>query len=202
VSFVLIVLNGASANPPAPARITIYGRLTFLSEPSGMRSSTRKAILAALGAACSLCLDIPGTALAATATTTFQVTATVQATCLISATALAFGTYTGSLITATSTISVTCTNTTPYNVGLDAGLATGATVTTRKMQGPSGALLAYALYRDAAHTNNWGNTVGTDTQSGTGNGSAQALTVYGQLAASQYVTPGSYSDTITATISY
>ena len=166
-----------------------------------MRSSTRKAMLAVLGAACSLCL-IPGTALAATATTTFQVTATVQATCLISATTLAFGTYNGTLVTSTSTISVTCTNTTPYNVGLDAGLATGATVTTRKMQGPSGALLNYGLYRDSGHTNNWGTTVGTDTQSGTGNGSAQTLTVYGQLGANQFVTPGSYSDTITATISY
>src|SRR5262249_56597254 len=100
------------------------------------------------------------------------------------------------------TITVTCTNTSPYNVGLDPGTATGATVTTRKMSGPGGALLAYALYQDAAHTKNWGNTVGTDTVAGTGNGNAQSLTVYGQVAAGQYVTPGAYADTITATITY
>jgi spore coat protein U-like protein len=49
---------------------------------------------------------------------------------------------------------------------------------------------------------NWGNTVGTDTVAGTGNGAAQALTVYGQIAAGLYVTPGSYTDTITATVTY
>lgn len=168
-----------------------------------MLRSYRKATLIGLGLAGTLALVGPSVpSMAATATTTFQVSATVQATCLISATALAFGTYTGTQTNATSTISVTCTNTTPYNVGLDPGQATGATVTTRKMSGPGGALLPYALYRDSAHTNNWGNTVGTDTQSGTGNGSAQTLTVYGQIAAGQYVTPGSYTDTITATVSY
>src|SRR5262245_5956337 len=82
---------------------------------------------------------------AATATTTFQVTATVHATCLISATNLNFGTYTGAVANSTSTITVTCTNTTPYNVSLNAGTAAGATVTTRKMSGPGGALLSYAL---------------------------------------------------------
>src|SRR5436305_1507146 len=76
-----------------------------------------------------------------TVTTTFGVSATVQATCLVSATALAFGTYTGVVANSTSSVSVTCTNTTPYNVGLSAGLATGATATTRKMTGPASALL-------------------------------------------------------------
>lgn len=141
-------------------------------------------------------------AVAATATTTFSVTATVQATCLISGNNLGFGTYTGSAIPATTTLSVTCTNGTTYNVGLNAGTASGATVTTRAMTGPASATLNYALYEDSGHTTNWGNTVGTDTKAGTGNGSAQTLTVYGQLASNQYPTPGSYTDTITATITY
>lgn len=141
-------------------------------------------------------------AYASTVTTTFGVSATVQATCLVSATSLAFGTYTGTASTSTATVSVTCTNTTPYNVGLNAGTATSATVTTRKMTGPSSAVLSYSMYQDAARTTNWGQTVGTDTVSGTGNGSAQAITVYGQIAAGQYVAPGSYADTITATVTY
>ena len=141
-------------------------------------------------------------AVAATVTTTFGVTATVQATCLVSATAMAFGTYTGVVANSTSTVSVTCTNTTPYNVGLSAGLATGATVIARKMTGPASALLGYALFSDAARTVNWGQTVGTDTVTGTGNGSAQAITVYGQTAATQFVAPGAYTDTITATVTY
>jgi hypothetical protein len=88
------------------------------------------------------------------------------------------------------------------DVGLDPGTSTGATVTTRKMTGPGGAVLAYSLSRDSAHTLNWGNTVGTDTESGSGNGSAQALTVYGQVAANQFVAPGNYTDTISATVTF
>jgi spore coat protein U-like protein len=141
-------------------------------------------------------------AAAATATSNFQVTATVQATCLISAGALGFGTYTGVLSNATSTISVTCTNTSGYNIGLSAGTTSGATVAARKMAGTGTDVLNYALFRDSSRTNNWGETVGTDTLAGSGNGLAQTITVYGQVPAGQYVSPGAYSDTITATITY
>jgi spore coat protein U-like protein len=164
-----------------------------------------KAIKSALPAAVLGCLALgltPTSAIAATVTTTFAVTATVQATCAVSATAMAFGTYTAALASTSSTISVTCTNTTPYNVGLSAGLATSATVTTRSMTGPSSALLGYGLFSDAARTVNWGQTIGTDTVTGAGNGTAQALTVYGQVAAGQYVAPGAYTDTIIATVTY
>ncbi len=137
-----------------------------------------------------------------TATTSFNISVVVSAYCSISATALAFGTYSGSQVNSTSTITATCTNTTPYNVGLNAGTASGATVTTRKMTGPNSALLKYSLYSNSGRTTNWGNTVGTDTVAGTGSGGAQTLTVYGQLPAGQVVTPGSYADTITATLTY
>ena len=136
-----------------------------------------------------------------TVTTQMTVTATVLPNCLLSASNLAFGNYAGALINSTSTISVTCTNTTPYNVGLNPGLATGATVTTRKMQNGANRL-SYSLYQNSTHTTNWGNTVNTDTEPGIGSGAVQSLTVYGQLPAGQYVTPGNYSDTITATITY
>ncbi len=62
--------------------------------------------------------------------------------------------------------------------------------------------LAYSLLQDSARTVNWGNTVGMDTLAGTGNGAAQALTVYGRVPASQFVAPGSYADTITATVTF
>jgi spore coat protein U-like protein len=136
------------------------------------------------------------------ATTTFSVTVTVAANCTISATSLAFGNYAGVLIDSSSTITVTCTNTSTYNVGLNAGTATGATVTNRSVTGPSSALLSYDLFSNSAYTANWGNTVGTDTVAGTGTGSAQFLTVYGQIPAGQSAAPGSYTDTITATITY
>ncbi len=160
-----------------------------------------KPILVGLGVAAASAVLPLDLASAGTATTTFQVTATVQATCLISATDLAFGTYSGAQVDATSTITVTCTATTPWNIGLNAGLCPGGTVTTRCMQAGA-ATLNYAMYRDAARSLNWGNTVGTDTLSGTGSGSAQNNTVYGRVAGSQYPAPGGYADTITATVTF
>jgi spore coat protein U-like protein len=146
---------------------------------------------------------LPSSASAATATTTFLVTATVQATCSILANPLVFGIYTRTELRMTTTISVTCTNTTPYNVGLNAGSAAGATVTTRQMTGSTnGGLLSYSLFSNSTYSVNWGTTVGTDTVSGTGNGEAQTLTVYGDLLAGQNVAPDTYADTITATITY
>ena len=141
-------------------------------------------------------------AAAATATATFLVSTSVAATCTISTTPLAFGAYTGVLSQAAATGTITCTNTTPYNVGLSAGQATGATVTSRKMTGPAGALLAYSLFSDAGRTVNWGVTIGTDTVALVGNGLGQTLTAYGQIPAGQFFAPGLYSDTVTVTVTY
>lgn len=141
-----------------------------------------------------------GSATAATATGTVTVSANVQATCTLAVTSLPFGTYTGVVLPGTATLTIQCTNTTPYNIGLDPGLSTGATVTTRAMT--SGAvLLHYGLFSDTAHSVNWGNTTGSWV-AGTANGNAQIVTVYGQVVASQFVTPGAYTDTITATVNY
>jgi len=156
--------------------------------------------LAACTAACSLSF-LAGPSLAATTTGNLTVTATVASTCSVNSPTLAFGTYNPvSVSDSTIDISVTCTNTTPYTVGLDAGTGTGATVTTRKMVNGAN-LLNYALYSDPGRTTNWGNTAGS-WKSATGNGAAQLHTVYGRIPASQFVDPGSYSDTVVITVTY
>lgn len=137
-----------------------------------------------------------------TATTTFQVTATIPATCTVAASTLSFGTYTGAVVNGTSVVTVNCTNLAPFNIGLSAGASPGATVTTRKMTGPGGATLSYSLSSNTGHSQNWGNTVGTDTVASTGTGSAVGYTVYGQIPAGQVKTTGAYTDTITATVTY
>jgi spore coat protein U-like protein len=141
---------------------------------------------------------------AATATTTMTVQMTIAATCLVnSASTLNFGTQ-GVLSTnvdQTSTVQVTCTNTTPYNIGLNAGTGTGATVATRKLT--SGATTVnYTLYSNSTRTTLWGNTVGTDTVAATGNGAAQSYTVYGRVPPQAAPAPGTYTDTITVTVTY
>jgi spore coat protein U-like protein len=147
-----------------------------------------------------------GGALAAQTTTTFAVTATVVAACSLSATPLAFGSsvnvLSGNDIDNTSVVTATCTNGSAYTIGLNAGTASGATVTTRKMT--SGAnTLNYALYTDAARTTNWDNIGGTNVVSGTGTGSGVDHTVYGRIPSGQTTVPtGAYADTITVTINF
>jgi spore coat protein U-like protein len=141
---------------------------------------------------------------AATATSSFAVNANVQVICTIDSSDLNFGAYVpaGSDVDGQSQITVTCTNTAQWNVGLNEGTAAGATTSTRQMTGPSPFLLAYGLFTDAARTNNWGNIVGTDTVSGAGTGGPQVVTVYGRIPGGQNVGPGGYQDTITATVTF
>jgi len=127
--------------------------------------------------------------------------ASIAATCTVSTSAVAFGPFSGSQIDATGTVTANCISGTPYNVGLDAGLATGATVTTRKMK--SGVnLLPYSLFSDTGRTVNWGNTVGTDTVPGVGTGASQNLTVYARLPAGAVPAAGTYADTVQATVNF
>ncbi|MBZ9978061.1 spore coat U domain-containing protein [Mesorhizobium sp. BR-1-1-10] len=144
-------------------------------------------------------------AFSATATGNLNVRITIQAECkVVTAADLDFGTrgVVDANIDQTTTISVQCTNSTPYSVGLNAGGGAGATVAVRKMTGPASATINYAIYRDAARTQVWGNTVGTDVITGTGNGSAQSLTAYGRVPAQTTPAPGVYSDVVAVTITY
>lgn len=167
--------------------------------------SKKSNIFAGFGIAAAVLGLSASAALASTQSATFGVTASVAASCSITADSLNFGAYDGSTtLTPTSTVSVNCTNTTPYNVGLNAGTGSGATTTTRVLTGTTSASnkLNYTMWQNSARTTNWGNTVGTDTESGTGSGSAQSLTVYGQLASGQTANGDSYTDTITATLTF
>jgi spore coat protein U-like protein len=70
------------------------------------------------------------------------------------------------------------------------------------MIGPASATVNYSLYTTAVRTVVWGNTVGTDTMAGTGNGASQAFTVYGRVPTQTTSAPGNYTDTVTATVTY
>ena len=149
-------------------------------------------------------LLVSGAVYGATTTTTFTVQMIITASCtIVSASTLNFGSQ--GVLTAnvdqTSTLQVQCTNTTPYNIGLNAGTGSGATVTTRKMTS-GGATVNYSLYTDSGHTTVWGNTVGTDTVSATGNGASQSYTVFGRVPAQTTPAPATYTDTITVTVTY
>ena len=141
-------------------------------------------------------------AISATDTDPLSVTATVVATCSITGATLAFGNYNSTQNDVSANLSVSCTNTTAYTVTLNEGLGASATTSSRKMTKTSDTpTLNYALYSDAGRTANWGDQAADDV-AGTGNGAAQTLTVYGRITSGQLPTPGAYTDTVTATITY
>jgi spore coat protein U-like protein len=130
-------------------------------------------------------------------------TATVPTHCIVSATALNFGSK-GLLTTttdATNDIAVACTNTTPYNVGLDGG-TTGATDPTQRKMSAGAQTVTYGIYRDASHSLPWGNTVGTNTSSGTGSGLSTSYTGYGRVPAQTTPAPATYTDTVVVNVKY
>lgn len=153
-----------------------------------------------------LALPVGSNAMASTATTTFPVTAMVIDSCEVAATPLAFGSYNS--ISATSadavgTITATCTTGTSFTVTLNQGTGSGALVVARKMTGPAGATLDYAIYADALRSSIWGDgSAGTTYHLATGDGMPKAIGMYGLIPASQRVATGSYADTITVTLSY
>jgi len=132
----------------------------------------------------------------------FEVYANFANTCYISAaTDMDFNSVVN-LATArnqTSTISLRCPNNTAWQVALSYG--NNPTGTTRRMIGPSSNYVTYHLFQDSARSIPWGNTTATDV-SGTGNNATQTLTVYGQVPAQAVNSAGTYSDTITITLTY
>jgi spore coat protein U-like protein len=100
----------------------------------------------------------------------FNATATISNNCTINATTLNFGSQNDVSANrdSTGTLTIRCTNSSPYQIGLGAGLGVGATVTARKMTSAASNTINYYLYRDTGRTIVWGNTAGTNTVSGTG----------------------------------
>lgn len=170
------------------------------------RDHSLSMIAAALACAAFMGNASAGTYSNGTQTATFTVSLVLQGGCTISANPLNF-IATGPLTAALnqqSTVAVNCTNTTPYNIGLDAGSATGSTVATRLMVGTSsgntGSTVSYQLYQDAAHATVWGNTQGTNTVGGIGNGAAQSIPIYGQVPTQSTPQPDTYQSSVTATV--
>jgi len=150
-------------------------------------------------------------------TTQFNVRLIITKACTITAAAATDVDFGSALSTAATplnaqgSITAQCSALTPYTIALNAGTNAGTAndVTTRRMRNTdalvtSNNFVGYQLYRDAARTNVWGATSGTNTQAGVGNGANQPYIVYGQVAnpSVNNASPGNYLDTITATITY
>lgn len=106
----------------------------------------------------------------------------------------------GTAINATSNIAVRCPVQTNWSLGLNNGLNYSGG--WRRMAN-AGRFVPYQLYLDSGRTQVWGNTSGTRYNHTTpANGNTVNVTVYGRVPAMPTAAPGTYSDTITVTLTY
>jgi len=80
---------------------------------------------------------------AATASGSFSVSATVLESCAASAGPVSYASTGWTTVSGSSTVSVQCSHSTPYNVAMDSGAGSGATVAARNLSGTASVVLRY-----------------------------------------------------------
>lgn len=153
---------------------------------------------------------------AVTTTATFQVLITIAKACSVTAgpaSNINLGTVNSSAINTTgnSTISVNCSKTTPYYIGLAPSTANGGNTSgAGAMSSVANSAtntdkVPYQLNQTSATGPVWGNTATSTTVgngvAGTGTGIAQTYTVYATAASANF-TPDSYADIVTVNVNY
>jgi spore coat protein U-like protein len=169
----------------------------------------RAAIVIAVSVGGFLFRGAPAQALNQTNNLTVQMV--ISASCTINAATLTFPSASGTsllttAVTANTTVSVTCTSTSPYAIGM--GQGNNYSGGNRMTNGTN--FLPYGLYVDAGYTHPWttaaSNNTCTTTNScylGTGSGQPQPISIYGQVpTVTTAPAPGTYSDTVLMTITY
>lgn len=137
-------------------------------------------------------------------TANFGIQATITETCNVDAGSdIDLGNIvagvTGTTGETATAIKVNCSNLTAYNLGLTT-LNNGV-----MLGGNEGAeAIPYQMFSDSSNSTLWGNTVGTDTVTGTGDGMLtipKEHTLYIKADATD-VSQGTYTDTINVTVTY
>ena len=149
---------------------------------------------------------------AGNATASLNVGVQITASCTINGATLTFPSTPGTsllttAVTGSTTVSVTCTSGSPYSIGMSQG-ANYSGGSNRMASG--GNYIPYGLYVNSALTYPWTTgasnsscTTTNDCYLGTGTGSAQSIPIYGQVPiVATAPLSGTYSDTVTMTITY
>jgi spore coat protein U-like protein len=149
-------------------------------------------------AAC-MCLYAGSARAAGSVTSTFTVTAAVQSSCLLSSANIDFGSYNAnnsSDLTATGKVSAQCSNGSSYSIALS--VPSGGASARALANGSNS--LTYQLYKDSARTSVWGDQ--SNVLTATGSGQQVDHVVYGNVPKNQFVPIGTYTDTVTATVTF
>ncbi|HWC74551.1 MAG TPA: spore coat U domain-containing protein [Gemmatimonadales bacterium] len=168
----------------------------------------RVALLAAF-----LCAGGAGSLLAATSTTTFTVSAAVAANCTISVTPINMGNYDPVVTNATNpvsasgTLTITCTKGTGPTIGLNGGNHAGAVSGVTRAMANGTNMLGYELYQPASAPGNggvWTDIGGANPLNAgvTPSKAPRSYVVNATIPGGQDASVGSYSDTITATVNF
>jgi spore coat protein U-like protein len=142
---------------------------------------------------------------AGVATATMPVSAVVLENCTVTATPMAFGSMVNvgaANVDSTSTIALVCTPNADFDVALSDG-ANASGGQRRLKHSVNAEYINYDVFLDAARSQHWGNTTGTDTKPGTAPLGAATYTAYGRIPSG--VTPvsaGAYSDSLTVTVTF
>ena len=131
----------------------------------------------------------------------FDARVTVVNGCSVAATDMDFGSPAPGTtsVNSTATVTIRCTSPAIYRIYMDRG--DNRSGTQRRMRGSTGDFINYGLYRNAARTQDWGNTLLTGRL-----GISLALTptdytVYGRVPVLNTATlTGDYLDTVTVTV--
>ena len=192
-----VALDSSGSGAVAPS---IYAQITALA--AAAKVGTYQSTFSGTGdlgfsfgeTACTQTGDIAG----------FTVSANVTASCSVDATAMDFGIVNGHVrrpLDSSAQIFVSCTNATPYTVGLDFGTnASDATATGRRMT--NGVNTAhYGLFHSPSRDDSWG-LANETAYAGVGAGSSQSLDIYGRVFGDQDLASGHYSDSVVIVITY
>lgn len=177
-----------------------------------LRTDCRRLIRSSLGLLAFMVALQGAVAHAGAVTGSLAVQMQITASCTIGAASLTFANTSGTSlvsaqVTQTGSIAVTCTNSSPYSIGLDNGL--NALSTQRRLANGTN-YIPYNVYLDSGHTQAW-TTASTSTTCtsanscylGTGNGAAQTVSVYGVVPTiATAPASGTYNDTVTITVTY
>jgi len=180
-----------------------------------MQACKLKPSSAAILAACLALAASTATAADSPITGTIAVTASVSASCTMTTADMSFGTYDplnannagGADVTATGSVTTTCTNGATPVLTLSEGAhpdSTSAPATPKRQMlngTDSTALMSYGLYSDDAGQILIGNTADTGLAIAS-DGTAKTTNIYGIIPKGQNVTVGSYSDSVTATLTF
>jgi len=177
----------------------------------------KRLILALTIAAMGLFYSGAAGAFTQTTTGSMNIAATMLPRCTVTTAPMNFPAYDGTVTQyATSTITVNCTDGTPYRIDIDWGLNADP-ISTFPRRVKTGTATAsqyntsnYSLFKDATHIDLWGDNGATfcigcavvpTGKAATGMGVDQPHTVFGALYATNNP-PGTYTDTVVVTVNY